>query len=479
MKSWSPIKRRPSVLGIALDGRRVEVLPVHRTNGSVEAGTGVSFAFSADLATGDPAVLGAELRAQLDGAGIRGKHCVVGMPLDWAVSLATPLPELPEDDIAAMLQLEAERGFPYALDALVVAQSRYGQHPGGAGALQLAIPRDRVDRIEQLLRAAKLVPVSFTLAFPLLAVASAGSADGAVTLAVGETAVAVAIGSGSGLAALRTIAGALDPSGAAPIARADVVARELRVTLGQIDAGLRSRLVRLRIVGTGAAADRLGTELQARAATMGLVVERVTAANPSALGLGVPPGRVPTGALVLATRHLSGKPTELEFLPPRLSAWRQFTARHSSRQLALAGSAVGSVALLVLLAFAYQQSQLSALDSEWKAMEKRVEKVVGLRAQIRRFRPWYDNSFRTVGVLRRLTEAFPEDNSVTAKSIEVRDAGLVVCSGTARDSDALLKTLERLRSSAGVTEVQVEQVHGKAPQQFTFNFRWDSAARQP
>ncbi|KAB2671265.1 MAG: hypothetical protein DVB31_05095 [Verrucomicrobia bacterium] len=473
------MKRHPAVLGLALDGRRAEALAVRRTNGSVEAGDGASFVFSADLATGDLAVLGAELRAQLDAAGIRERRCVVGLPLDWAMSLATPLPELPEEDIAAMLQLEAERGFPYPPDALVVAQSRFGQQPGGAGALQLAIPTERVERIEQLLRAAKLVPVSFTLAFPLLVAASAGSPDRAVTLAVGETAVAVAIGSGTGLAALRTIAGALDPSGAAPIARADVVARELRVTLGQVDAGLRSRIERLRIVGTAAAADRLGTELQARAAGMGLVVERVTAANPKALGLGVPPGRALTGALVLATRHLSGKPTGLEFLPPRLSAWQQFTSRHSSKQLAYAGIGVGAVAVAVLLAFGFQQYQLATLGADWTRIEKRVEKVAAMRAQIRRFQPWYDDSFRTLGVLRRLTEAFPEDNSVTAKSIEVRDAGLVVCSGTARDNSALLRTLDRLRSAVGVSEVQVEQVHGKAPQQFTFNFRWDSSARKP
>ncbi len=479
MKSWPPMKRHPAVLGLALDGRRAEALVVRRTNGSVEAGDTVSFVFSADLATGDVAVLGAELRAQLDAAGIRERRCVVGLPLDWVMSISTPLPELPEDDIAAMLQLEAERGFPYSPDDLMIAQSRYGAQPGGAGALQLAVALERVDRIEQILRAAKLTAVSFTLAFPILAVASAGSADRAVTLAVGETSVAVAIGSGKGFAALRTIAGALDASGTAPLAKADVVARELRVTLGQVDAGLRARIERLRIVGAGPAADRLASELQSRAVALGLVVERVTAPNPAALGLGVPPGKALSGALVVATRHLAVQKAELEFLPPRLSAWQQFTSRHSSKQLAYVGMVAGVVAFLVLVAFAYQQVQLASLGTEWKGMEKRVENVTNLKTQIRRFRPWYDESFRTLGVLRRVTEAFPEDSSVTAKTIEFREAGLVVCSGTARDSAALLKTLDKLRSTTGISEVQVEQVRGKSPQQFTFNLRWDSLVRQP
>jgi hypothetical protein len=212
---------------------------------------------------------------------------------------------------------------------------------------------------------------------------------------------------------------------------------------------------------------------------MGLIVERVTAANPSGLGLGVPPGRALTPALVLATRHLAGRPAELEFLPPRLSAWQQFTSRHSSKQLGYVGVAAGVVLAAVLCAFGYQEYQLSTLAGEWKGMEKRVEEVAGYQAKIRRFRPWYDDSFRTLGVLRRLSEVFPEDSSVTAKTIEVREAGLVVCSGTARDSGALLKALERLRAASGVTDVQVEQVRGKSPQLFTFNFRWDSPARQP
>lgn len=478
MKPWSPIRRSPVLLGLVLDGRRVEALVVRRVNAAAEAGPAVSFELSADPATGDPAALGAEIRAQLVNAGIRERRCVVGLPLDWAMTLATPLPELPEEDVASLLQLEAERGFPYPPEDLALAQSRFGSQPGGAGALQVALPADRVAQVEQVLRAARLNPVSFTLAFPALAATSAGSADRAVTLAVGDSGVALAVGSGAGFAAMRMLGGVLDHGGGNVAVRADAVARELRVTLGQLDPGLRGRLERVRVVGPGAAADRLATDLQARAAVLGLVMERVTAAEPSALGLGVPPGRALTAAFVLAARHLAGHRTELEFLPPRVSAWTQFTARHSSRHLTLAGTAAGVVLLAVGAAFGFQQYQLSTLGSQWKAMEKQVEQVAQLDAQNRRFRPWYDESFRTLSILRRLTEAFPEDSSVTAKTIEIRDAGLVVCSGTARDSGALLRTLDKLRSASGVTEVQVEQVRGKSPQQFTVNFRWDSPARQ-
>jgi hypothetical protein len=81
--------------------------------------------------------------------------------------------------------------------------------------------------------------------------------------------------------------------------------------------------------------------------------------------------------------------------------------------------------------------------------------------------------------MKTLTESFPEDGAVTAKNVEIRDVGVVVCQGTAKDSTALLRTLDKLRAAREVTDVQVDQLRGKSPLQFTFNFRWDVGGRQP
>jgi len=71
-----------------------------------------------------------------------------------------------------------------------------------------------------------------------------------------------------------------------------------------------------------------------------------------------------------------------------------------------------------------------------------------------------------------LTTAFPEDGIVSAKTVEIRDVNTVTCSGTARDNAALLRTLNQLRSATGVTALKVDQIRGKAPMQFTFDFQW-------
>jgi hypothetical protein len=52
---------------------------------------------------------------------------------------------------------------------------------------------------------------------------------------------------------------------------------------------------------------------------------------------------------------------------------------------------------------------------------------------------------------------------------------MVTCSGTATDSGALLRTLNQLRATQGVSSVTVEQIRGTSPMQFTFDFQWGNA----
>ncbi len=111
-------------------------------------------------------------------------------------------------------------------------------------------------------------------------------------------------------------------------------------------------------------------------------------------------------------------------------------------------------------------------------MAPRVQELEATQQRIRQFRPWFDDSLRSLSVLRLLTEAFPEDGVVSAKAVEIRDQGTVTCSGLARDNQALLKTMEKLRAAKPVADLKVDQIRGKSPMQFTFDFRWTEGAEQ-
>jgi hypothetical protein len=127
---------------------------------------------------------------------------------------------------------------------------------------------------------------------------------------------------------------------------------------------------------------------------------------------------------------------------------------------------------LVLLAFLIQQIVLWRYQSRWEAMKTKVTALEVTQGKIKQFRPWFDESARSLSILKQVTQAFPEDGMVTAKTVEIHEANQVTCTGTAKDNASLLRTLDKLRQAGNVADLKVNRIQGKSPLQFTFDFRW-------
>jgi hypothetical protein len=111
-------------------------------------------------------------------------------------------------------------------------------------------------------------------------------------------------------------------------------------------------------------------------------------------------------------------------------------------------------------------------------MAKRVGELEAINKQISQFRPWYDESVKGLTILRGLTQAFPEDGSVTAKTVEIRDLGTVTCTGTARNYQVLLQTLQKLRAMPQIRDANLGPTRGQTPAlQFSFSFAWIEGGR--
>jgi len=204
----------------------------------------------------------------------------------------------------------------------------------------------------------------------------------------------------------------------------------------------------------------------------------VAAYLPNEFGVTLPADAKLSPAFSLAARLLAVKKPAFEFL-------RETDAHRAVHREIFLGSAAddgghrggrgGDIDRIVL----FQQIQLWRLRSQWSHMSTKVAELENIQNQIRFYRPWYDDSYRTLSILRQVTLAFPEDGAVTAKTIEIRDSGTTVsCSGNTRDNASLRAVLANLSKAEGVSGLKLDQLRGKAPMQFTFDFKYGNGGAQ-
>jgi hypothetical protein len=466
-----PQRKKPTtLLGLAFDGGKLEGVVLRRANGVLARLQSFSVALTLDPLTAAPELVGREIRNQLDAAGVRERNCIIGVPLKWILTTHTELPPLPEADAESLLQMEAERGFSSDVTTLQIAQSRCALAADKQLVMFAGIPNTQLNTLEKVALAAKLKPVSFALAISALQAPDAEKTDGVLALVIGENNVGMQVTAGGGVAALRALDGTIENENGRRALHTNIVAREARITLGQLPEELRAVVKRIRIFGPRELAQPLVDEMELRFEPAGMKVEWVSAYAPNEFGLPLPVEASVSAPFSLAARFLTDQKASFEFLPPKPSAIEQFAKKFTSGRLGTTGAVASAIAAIIVLLFLYQQIELWMLRSQWAGMSAKVAELQGIENEISQYRPWYDGTYRSLAIMRQLTLAFPEDGSVTAKTIEIHDGNTVSCSGTATDTASFLQMVAKLRAVSGITQVQVEQMRGKAPMQFSFGF---------
>jgi hypothetical protein len=462
---WNLKKRPQSVLGLTLNDGQLRAVQVARSKGAMEVVRSASAALSLDLLHPESELIGREIRNHLDAAGIHERTCVVAVPANWIMSQHTKLPALSPEDLDSFLQLEAEKGFPYDSAQLQIARS-FHRSAEAAYVTQLAVRKDRLAHLAAVVKAARLKPVSFRLGLAALPGVIAPPGKGRITVAVEPKGATLLVSAGGGMAAFRTCEAALESEAGENLVNGDAVARELRITFEQVPPDLRGDLRQLWLCGDETMVGQLAESLREWADAAGLKIE----------GGGSPgDGLADQIAEGIATRWLAPAGAEMEFLPPRPGRWSLLMARYNSKRLATAGFAVGGAVVAALTIFGWQEIRLRLLRSEWGAMQAQVAALTAIQDRIHDYRPWYDRSFPDLRILARVTQCFPDNGSVTARSFEIHKVAAVTTvsiSGTARDGTALLRTQDQLRKANGIQGLKVEAISGKMPAQFTFTFRW-------
>jgi hypothetical protein len=465
-------KRGGSVLGMALDGNRLEAVVLRRSNGTVQVRQSVVAQLALSPLTDAPELVGREIRNHLDQAGIRQRRVAVCLPMTWVLTLQVKVPELSDADRASFLQLEAERGFHSGPDSLLSATSLFKAPGGETFATLLAAPRNHLATLERVLRAAKLKPVIFAIGTTALQ-PPAGDNERVIALAIRTNSIDLQVSGGGGIIALRSLDGAIETQGAQKRLSADLIAREIRITLGQLPEGLADGPGKIRIFGQGEMTRQFVNDISPRLAAMGLKTEAVELVTTANFDKPLPPEIAASPAVALAAAWVRGADARPDFLPPRIQQWQQFlSSGMAKKRLVWAAEAAAGAVFCVAVAFGWQQWEISTLTSKWSAMEPRVKELSADQEQIRKFRPFYDRTFRDLRILKHLTDAFPDDNSVSAKTIDVHDLANVSCSGVARDNDAFVRVFTKLSDDTNEISHVHPEVRGQKPMQFSLSFQF-------
>jgi len=481
MMQFTTKKKRPNtLLGLSLDGNRLEAVVLRRINGSMQPLQTLSTPLALSPLSGDPVLVGREIRNHLDAAGIREKNCVVCLPLNWLLTAQASVPDLPDEDVASFLEIEAEKGFHSGSEHLIISSSVAKLSTGESHASLMAVSSNQVTSLEEALKSAQLKPLGFSMGITALAsLIQPASMSGSLLLLVGSHGIELQASFGGGIAALRTLDSAFDTQGPQTSIDTEVLAREIRITLGQLPGQIAQSISVIRVLFRGEIARQSAPAILKRLQSTGLrvePVERFATVQISALPV---PDMTLSPALAIAARYLTSETVTPEFLPPKISQWKlMMNSGLSSRKLVSIGMGAGACVVLVGLAFAVQEVRIYLLESQWKKIQPQVSELQDAKSQISKYRPWYDTSFKGLRILKRITEAFPEEGRfATAKNLDIREMGTISCSGIARDNQAYLAVLDKLRSAEEITNLKTEFMRGQSPVQFTLSFNWEGGGQ--
>ncbi len=487
------LSKMTSVLGLALSGNNMAAAVLRREGAHFRVHRAIHVPLSLDPLTSDPELMGREIRNHLDGAGISERKCVFCVPLKWVLTAQTELPdsaeELNDEDIDSFIAVQAEREFPFSPDDLSVSVSRYDVPDEAGRAMIAALPMNHLATLEKVLKAANLRPLSITLGVTSVvdfadgAFGDDGSESNSATVLVGDDGADMEIKAGNGVAALRALAEAVDVGPEGRMLDVDDVAMQLRITLGRLPRTLRGKIDRIKVYAPDDMCRQVADELRGAMGSMGIDVV--------AKGTDWADGRIKFSdnvagnsglieasqtAVAAAAGRLLGKSARFEFLPPKVTRFKQLVGHMSTKgTMWLVGTAV-AVVVLTCSAFIWQYAQLARLESRWDASGPEIKDAEKLRDDVRQYRAWFDDSAQSMVILRELTNAFPVEGRVWLKKLEVENLETVECSVSAKTDDDMLAVLEKLRETRGIKDLQWSELRGNSPLEFRLSYRWVGGA---
>ncbi|HZQ45477.1 MAG TPA: hypothetical protein VFC07_00575, partial [Verrucomicrobiae bacterium] len=183
-------------------------------------------------------------------------------------------------------------------------------------------------------------------------------------------------------------------------------------------------------------------------------------------------------ALAAAANYVSGTDSGPELMPPKVSWVQEQLAKYAvTKKLGWAGMAGAGVVLIIAGLFVFQQIQIANWQHQKNDLLAKTKSVHAAMAEVNRYKPWYDSSFRALEILKTLSKAFPlNGRDVTAKSLRITSLTDVSVAGVANSRSSVSQVVDWLAKTNVVRTgtVSLPSVAGPPTQlQFTLNFQWE------
>jgi hypothetical protein len=385
------------------------------------------------------------------------KECILVLPAHLAPSIILTVPDISPEDRKGFIQIQAEQQLPLPLSEIYLATHEF-QIGNQNHALVVGLRRDTVSKLKEAVIANGFQVASITVDIAGVvdhAVDGNDSLADSCQLIQGQSSLTMVTHAEGGPTSLRHFHltnGGMD---------AATLERELRITLGQLPQPLQRQLTTLRTAKLPGVSSEQHVPISEHRSIAGL--NMVNGAETS--DLFVP---------IASSFFLKGA-SPLEFLPSRTSRFGKMYGQFNSRRNLWVGSM--SVVALTAIAFLSQFFRLDSLQKEWDGIKNSVVAVETVQGKIREFRPWFDPSVPvpSLTTARAITRAFPETGEIWLKQLNIRDDSKITATGSSRDQNSLLATLDKLRSTSGISNLELKSQQGSDPISFSFEFDWNPA----
>jgi len=461
------LSKHKSILGLGFEGETFSATEIEFSDQQFTVKHSLFKTLSQDLLTGNPELVGTEIRKHLEEAEIRERHCVVCIPLSWVYILhIRPPSDLTEEDRESYIRLRAEREFPYPTEDLFLSTIHSRKVQEGELTIVAAVPVQHIIILQKVLKAAGLRARSLTLGISSLL--SMDNALEALTLAVHEKGIDMGIVGRAGPALIRFLPDVINAGTEGDAIDGEMLVREIKITLARLPKDVKEGIQFIRILGNGVSGEIL-SELEEELSPLGMQIKREEAVLSGSIQGKV---RLPY-PFSASIGYLSGSSPLFEFLPPAINRIKKLMGRVSAKGVFWLSATSGAIILVILLAFLIQSRYLAGLKRKWGAMEPGARKVEVLKEKLRKYRAWNEDSIQSLSLIRDITKAFPENGDVWVRTIQVRDMSEVQFSGEAKSNTVFLEMLAKLGKMPSTSDLKVMQLReGKGALEFTIKFQW-------